>query len=153
MWLYPRIKIHIKTWGLIFLGVSLLANFWGCLGIKESLSIGFRHKWELWVFEVIYASTASGMRTLVRTVFSGLIPRGDEARYFGLITLSITITWAGLLVTAVIQDRTGNLWFPFLPNVFVVIAAMVVFNFVDCEQGMRDADKQTEANPSTVDLQ
>ncbi|KAK6459089.1 autophagy-related protein 22-like protein [Scheffersomyces xylosifermentans] len=142
MFLYPRCNANIKTWGYGFLGVSLICNFWGCLGINSSLSVGFKHRWEFWVFEVLYTTTSSAMRSLNRTVYSTLLPEGDEAQYFGLeIMLGVATGWIGSLVNASIQDRTNNDRFPFLPNIILVAVSLALFYFVDMQKGMVDAEK------------
>lgn len=142
MYMYPRTKLHIKTWGYGFLGVSLFTNFWGCLGISSNTAVGFKHRWEFWVFEVLYSATSSSMRSLNRVIYSSLLPEGEEAQYFGLeIMLGVATGWIGSLVNATIQDRTNNDRYPFLPNLFLVAISIVLYFFVDTEKGMRDAEK------------
>ena len=142
MYLYPRSRLHIKTWGYGFLAFSLFTNFWGCLGISENTLVGFKHRWEFWVFEVLYSATSSSMRSLNRVVYSSLLPEGEEAQYFGLeIMLGVATGWIGSLVNATMQDRTNNDRYPFLPNLFLVAISIVLYYFVDTEKGMRDAEK------------
>lgn len=143
MFLYPRLGIRIKYWGFLFLGVQAFANFWGCLGIsKHVLAVGFKNNWEFWVFEILFGASGSSLRSLNRTVYSTLLPEGDEAQYFGLeIMLGVATGWIGNLVNAVIQDRTGNDRYPFLPNLFLCLVSAVLYWRVDFDQGMRDAEK------------
>lgn len=145
MLLYPQCGIKIKTWGYGFLIFSAFTNFWGCLGIRKSISIGFKNRWEFWLFEVFYSGSSSAMRSLNRTVYSSLLPEGDEAQYFGLeIMLGVATGWIGSLVNAAIQDRTNNDRFPFLPNCILVLISLVLYSLTDTEQGMRDAKKLVE---------
>lgn len=143
MLLYQKWNNNIKYWGYAFLLVSLLANFWGCLGINKLTPIGFQNRWEFWVFEVFYSATSSAMRSLNRCIYSLLLPVGNEAQYFGLeVTLGIASGWIGSLVNAVIQDRTNDDRFPFLPNMFLVIVSLILYYYVDLQKGMNDVDNE-----------
>ncbi|CAM9022007.1 unnamed protein product [Wickerhamomyces anomalus] len=145
MFAYPRTPLNIKTWGYIFLSFSLFTNFWGCLGINNNTKVGFKHRWEFWLFEVLYSSSSSALRSLNRTVYSSILPEGEEAQFFGLeVMLGVAVGWIGDLVNATIQDRTGNDRFPFLPNLFLVLISIVLFKLCDTEQGMKDVNKVAE---------
>lgn len=142
MWAYPRCGLHIKTWAYCFFAVSIFAQFWGCLGISGHVRVGYKHRWEFWVSEVFYVSSSSGLRSLNRALYSSMLPEGDEAQFFGLeILLGVATGWIGPLVNATIQNKTGNLRYPMLPNLFLACIALGVYVWVDSERGMRDADK------------
>lgn len=142
MWAYPRAGLNIKTWAYIFLSISIFTLFWGCLGIKKSLPIGFKHRAEFWVFEVFYVSSSSALRSLNRAFYSSMLPEGNEAQFFGLeIMLGVATGWIGPLVNATIQNRTGNLRYPMLPNLFVLLIGVGLYVWVDADKGMRDAEK------------
>lgn len=148
MALYGKCKFNIKIWGYIFLGVSLFTNFWGSLGINHQVKIGFKHRWEFWVFEVLYSSTSSAQRSLNRTIYSTLLPAGEEAQFFGLeVMLGIATGWIGSLVNASIQDLTGNDRFPFMPNTILVAAALVLYYFTDIEKGVNEVKKKFPDKP------
>lgn len=148
MFAYPRTPLKIKTWAYIFLFISLFTNFWGCLGISHHTKVGFKHRWEFWLFEVFYSSSSSALRSLNRTLYSSILPEGDEAQYFGLeIMLGVAVGWIGDLVNATIQDRTGNDRYPFLPNLFLVLISIILYKICDTEQGMRDVNKVLEIPP------
>lgn len=143
MALYGKCKFNIKIWGYIFMGVSLFTNFWGSLGINHQVNIGFKHRWEFWVFEVLYSSTSSAQRSLNRTIYSALLPAGEEAQFFGLeIMLGIATGWIGSLVNASIQDLTGNDRFPFMPNTILVAVALVLYSLTDIEKGIKEVSKK-----------
>lgn len=144
MYLYPRANIKIQVWGHGFLLVQLFCNLWGCLGISSRTGIGFKSRWEFWAFEVFFNATGSSLRALNRTVYSTLLPAGEEAQYFGLeIFLGIATSWIGNLLNATIQDKTHNQRFPFLPNLFLVVIALVLYCMCDTEKGMKDVEKLT----------
>ncbi|CCH45675.1 Autophagy-related protein [Wickerhamomyces ciferrii] len=145
MFAYPRTRLTIKQWAYSFLSISFFTNFWGCLGINSNTKVGFKHRWEFWVFEVFYSASSSAMRSLNRTLYSSMLPEGEEAQYFGLeIMLGVAVGWIGDLVNATIQDRTGNDRYPFLPNLFLVLISLILYAVCDSEQEMRDVKKIRE---------
>lgn len=151
MVLYSKFKFNVKYWGYLFLSFSVFSNFWGCLGINHATTVGFQHRWEFWVFEVFYSATSSAMRSLNRCVYSLLLPKGDEAQYFGLeIMLGVATGWIGSLVNAVIQDRTNDDRYPFLPNMFLVLISLVLYYFVDLEKGQTFVNKSKQEDSEEV---
>lgn len=154
MFSYPHAGLKMKTWAYNFLAISLFTNFWGTLGISNNTKIGFKHRWEFWVFDVLYSGSSSALRSLNRVLYSTLLPEGDEAQFFGLeVLLGVAIGWIGDLVNATIQDRTGIDRMPFVPNTVLVLVSLVLYILCDTEKGMADAQKlliQAQANESTV---
>ncbi|WEJ95444.1 hypothetical protein PSN45_002963 [Yamadazyma tenuis] len=131
----------------IVASLGSLGNFWGTLGINSKVKIGFKHRWEFWVFEVLFNASGSSLRSMNRAVYSTLLPEGDEAQYFGLeIMLGIATGWIGSLVNATIQDRTNNDRFPFLPNMFLALIALGLYSICDTEKGMRDVEKLVDGD-------
>ncbi|PHH61481.1 hypothetical protein CDD81_328 [Ophiocordyceps australis] len=150
-WLFalPYTRFHIKLWAYFFLGVNILCVFWGCLGISNSLTIGYKHMAEYWIAIVLFMSTSSALRSLNRVLFASLIPKGSEALYFGLeITLDLATGWINPLVQGVIQNRTHNLRFPMIPNLILMVLAFGLYLWTDMEKGMRDAETPLEASRS-----
>ena len=144
MYLYPRCKITIKTWGYLFLTFSVFSNFWGCLGIRNLSPIGFKNAPEYWIFIALYSSSSSAIRALNRTVYSTLLPVGNEAQYFGLeIILSVATSWLGAFLIAIIQDKSNNDRIPFLLNQGLVVISLLFYSRVDTEKGMLDVNKVT----------
>lgn len=142
MYAYPRTPLKIKHWAYGFFFISFFANLWGCIGIPDHVNVGFKHRAEFWVFEIFYAGTSSALRSLNRTLYSSLLPEGSEAKFFGLeITMGVAVGWIGSLVNATIQDRTGNLRWPMVPNLFLVLIAAGLYCWVDVDKGMSDAQK------------
>ncbi|KAK2589699.1 hypothetical protein QQS21_012624 [Conoideocrella luteorostrata] len=142
-WLFSfrRTKLHIKKWAYIFLAVNTLCVFWGCIGISDNVTIGYKHQAEFWVSQALFMSTSSALRSLNRVLYASLIPKGSEAAFFGLeITLDLATGWINPLVQGAIQDRTHNLRFPMLPNLLLMLIALGLYFWTDIDQGMRDAE-------------
>jgi MFS-type transporter involved in bile tolerance (Atg22 family) len=143
-------KLHIKTWAYIFLSVNILCVFWGCLGISAKVPIGYKHQAEFWVADILFMSTSSALRSLNRALYASIIPVGSEAAFFGLeITLDLATGWINPLVQGVIQDNTHNLRFPMIPNLLLMVVALLLYIWTDIDQGIRDAEKPLAAK-STV---
>ncbi|KAL9112363.1 MAG: hypothetical protein Q9187_007782 [Circinaria calcarea] len=113
---------------------------WGALGINDGVPIGYKHRPEFWIEQVLFLSTSSALRSLNRVVYSSMLPRGREAQFFGLeITLDLATGWISPLVQGAIQNRTHNLRFPMIPNVLLMLLALGFYIWVDIDKGMVDA--------------
>lgn len=142
MLLFKKFRMNIKYYGYVFFFISIFTNFWGCLGISKHTKVGFKHRWEFWLFEVFYSATSSSLRCLLRCVYATLLPEGDEAQYFGLeVMLGVATGWIGTLVNATIQDKTGNYNYPFLPNLFLALISCILFWKADFKRGSKESRK------------
>ncbi|KAE8353791.1 autophagy-related protein 22-like protein [Aspergillus coremiiformis] len=140
LFIYPHVHVPIKSWAYFFLTVNFLCVLWGCIGISNHVTIGYKHAAEFWVEQVLFMSTSSALRSYNRTVFASLIPCGSEAQFFGLeITLDLATGWINPLVQGVIQDHTHNLRFPMIPNVLLIFVAALIYFWVDIPKGIEDA--------------
>ncbi|KAH8690495.1 autophagy-related protein 22-like protein [Talaromyces proteolyticus] len=145
LYLFPRVKIHIKSWVYVFLIINILCVLWGCIGISNHVTIGYKHQAEFWVEQVLFMSTSSALRSYNRAVYSSLLPKGSEAQFFGLeITLDLATGWINPLVQGVIQDNTHNLRFPMIPNLLLMLVATALYVWVDIPKGMEDAKSALE---------
>ncbi|AGO10070.1 AaceriAAR080Wp [[Ashbya] aceris (nom. inval.)] len=126
----------------IMMVVGVIVNLWGSLGASARVPIGFKHRWEFWLFQVIYVSTSSAIRSLNRVAYSAMLPVGRENQYFGLeIMLGLATGWSQSLLVSVIQDRTGNARFPYIPNTVLLLVSLVFYYWSDLSRGMLAAGK------------
>ncbi|KAI9677067.1 MAG: hypothetical protein M1817_006906 [Caeruleum heppii] len=141
LFIFPRATFAIKTWAYGFIGIQAACMLWGTIGISPNVTIGYKHRPEFWIEQFLFFSTASALRCLNRVVYSSMLPRGREAQFFGLeITLDLATGWVGPLVQGAIQQRTGNLRWPMLPNLFLIAIAAALYVWTDVEKGMSDAE-------------
>ncbi|KAE8393827.1 autophagy-related protein 22-like protein [Aspergillus alliaceus] len=146
LFIYPHVRIPIKSWAYVFLSVNFLCALWGCIGISNNVTIGYKHAAEFWVEQVLFMSTSSALRSYNRTVFASLIPCGSEAQFFGMeITLDLATGWINPLVQGVIQDHMHNLRFPMIPNVLLIFVAFLLYIWVDIPKGIEDAKVPLDA--------
>ncbi|CDO95759.1 unnamed protein product [Kluyveromyces dobzhanskii CBS 2104] len=124
------------------LAAGTFINFWGCLGVKHNSTIGFKSRWEFWLFQALIVGSSSGIRTINRVVYSAMLPSGTENQYFGFeIMLGLCTGWCETLVVALLQDKTGNSRIPFIPNTLLYMAVVLLLYTVDLEKGMKKAEK------------
>ncbi|KAH9909602.1 autophagy-related protein 22-like protein [Xylariomycetidae sp. FL2044] len=142
MYLYPMWNLKIKTWAYFFFAVHILACFWGCLGIADTVALGYKHTAEFWVELAVLNPATSALRACNRVMYAAMFPRGKEAHFTGLeLTLVLATGWINTLVQAVIQDATHNLRYPMLPNLFLFLVALGFYVWFDMEKGMEDSLK------------
>ncbi|GFF29486.1 autophagy-related protein 22 [Aspergillus udagawae] len=140
MYLYPQLRLSVKSWAYALLLVNIVCVLWGCMGISNNIAIGYKHQAEFWVEQVLFMSTSSALRAYNRAIYSSLIPENSEAQFFGLeITLDLATGWINPLVMGVIQDRTHNLRFPMIPNLLLMVVGFVFYWLVDVPKGIEQA--------------
>ena len=74
-------------------------------------------------------------------MFSELIPQGEEARWYGLYSITDkSSSFLGPLIVGVISDVTGNIRYSFFFLVGMVWLALLPLLVVDVKAGRRDAE-------------
>lgn len=150
----PRFKTRNPIVGMLF--VLVLASavpLYGIIGFFQT-TFGLRHPWEMYVVACWYGFTLGGYSTLSRSIFSLLIPRGKEAIFFSLFSVTDKgSSIIGPLVAGIIVDKTQNMRYTFF-FIFVLVAAPLgVFYAVDVERGMNAAQQieLAEGDPGRLD--
>lgn len=145
MFVFPKLKFKIKSYAYVFLTLNTFCIFWGCLGISKNVTIGYKYVPEFWIEQALFMATSSALRSSNRVMYASMLPRGREAQFFGLeLTLDLATGWINPLVQSVIQNRTHNLRFPMLPNLFLLLIAMGFYVWCDVDKGIKDAEKVYE---------
>ena len=104
-----------------------------------------------------------------RAFYAELLPPGEEARWYGLFSITDKVgisslrstclhsritqssSFIGPLVVGVISDLTGNIRYAFFFLVFMIWLAVPILVRVDVEQGRKDAQAYDyHSNPSNV---
>ncbi|KAI9891477.1 MAG: hypothetical protein M1814_002796 [Vezdaea aestivalis] len=146
MFLFPKVPCKVKMWAYIFLSVNIICAVWGAFGIPSHVTIGYKHRVEFWIEQLLFMATSSALRSLNRVVYGSMLPRGREAQFYGLeLTLDLATGWISPLVQGAIQDRTHNLRWPMIPNAMLMVIALGFYMWVDIEKGMADALKPEPA--------
>ncbi|KAJ8133283.1 hypothetical protein O1611_g339 [Lasiodiplodia mahajangana] len=149
MFMYPALTWRMKSYAYFFFSLHILWCFWGTLGISNNVPIGFKHTAEFWVELAILNPATSALRACNRVMYAAMLPRGKEAHFTGLeITLGLATGWINPLVQSVIQDRTHNLRYPMLPNLFLFLLSAVFYFWFDMDKGIEDSKKPWSEEPA-----
>ena len=95
---------------------------------------------EMFGLAVIFGSVYGAFQGYARAFYAELIPRGEEARWYGLFSITDkSSSFLGPLVVGVIADLTGNIRYAFLFLVAMIWIAVPILWSVDAEKGRIDA--------------
>ncbi|KAI0163835.1 autophagy-related protein 22 [Xylariaceae sp. FL1272] len=133
---------RIKYYAYFFFAIHIFWCFWGTLGIGSNVPIGFKKSAEFWAELATLNPSTSALRACNRVMYAAMLPKGREAHFTGLeITLDLAVGWINPLVQSVIQDRTHNLRYPILPNLFLFLVSGAFYLWFDMEKGIADSKK------------
>ncbi|RLT43318.1 MAG: MFS transporter, partial [Chloroflexi bacterium] len=95
---------------------------------------------QFFVMGAVIAIVLGGSQALSRSVFSTMIPKGQEAEYFSLYEISERGTsWIGPLVFGLALQTTGSYRIGILSVVIFFIAGLVMLPFVDFRRAAVEA--------------
>ncbi|KAJ2997491.1 hypothetical protein NUW58_g644 [Xylaria curta] len=133
---------RIKTYAYFFFALHVFWCFWGTLGISSNVPIGFKQTAEFWAELAILNPATSALRSCNRVMYAAMLPKGKEAHFTGLeLTLDLAVGWINPLVQSIIQDRTHNLRYPILPNLFLFLVSGLFYLWFDIDKGIEDSKK------------
>ncbi|KAG8809928.1 Autophagy protein 22 [Serendipita sp. 399] len=132
----------------VLITLILLASLvpaYGCLGFfkffKGRMIGGLRTAGEMYVLAVYFGSLYGAFQAYARAVFAELIPAGEEARWYGLYSITDkSSSFLGPLIVGLIADATGNIRYAFFFLVGMILTAVLPLLVVDVEQGRKDAE-------------
>ncbi|KIO32368.1 hypothetical protein M407DRAFT_108487 [Tulasnella calospora MUT 4182] len=131
--------------------VAAVIPLYGCLGflpwLKGAKFGGLTTKGEMWALAVYFGSVYGAFQSYARSVFAELIPPGEEARWYGLYSITDkSSSFFGPLVVGLIADATGNIRFAFFFLFFMLLVPVpILLGAVDVERGREDAARYSEA--------
>lgn len=141
--LQRRLRISNKA-SMSFL-VCCLAGIclYGCLGLiggKEGFG-GLRTANEMYAVAGLFGLAFGPFQAYARSVFAELIPPGQEARWFGLYSITDkSSSFFGPFVVGLIADRTGNIRFGFVFLLAILALPLPLLWFrVDVPDGREQA--------------
>jgi len=89
---------------------------------------------------VIFGSVYGAFQGYARAFYAELIPRGEEARWYGLFSITDkSSSFLGPLVVGLIGDLTGNIRYAFFFLAGIVWIAVPILWNVDVKEGRNDA--------------
>lgn len=135
-------KFKTKTMFVVTNIVTVLIPLWGMFGIWTR-EIGFHQRWEFWAYNIIFGLFQAPYYAYSQTIMAELSPPGQENMFFALFGFSNRASSIiGPSVIQAIIDHSGSNWsgFPFL-FAMCFMASIIIFLFVDLEEGQKDALK------------
>jgi len=89
---------------------------------------------------VYFGCIFGAFQAYARAVFAELIPPGEEARWYGLYSITDkSSSFLGPLIVGVIADTTGNIRYAFFFLLFMLVVSLPVLLSVNVEKGREDA--------------
>lgn len=94
------------------------------------------------VMGVVLAVVLGGSQALSRSLYSRMIPRGQEAAFFGIYEVSERGTsWIGPLLFGVVVAHTNSYRAAILSLVVLFVGGLVLLAVTDTDQAERDAER------------
>jgi len=135
---------------VVLLVLASLIPAYGCLGFlpifqRGTVRFGGLTTWgEMYVLAVYFGSVYGAFQGYARAFYAELIPLGEEARWYGLFSITDkSSSFVGPLFVGLIADTTGNIRYAFFFLVFMVWLAVPILMSVDVERGREDARQYT----------
>ncbi|OBZ73290.1 Autophagy-related protein 22-2 [Grifola frondosa] len=122
---------------------------YGCLGFLPVFRQGVRFgglttPGEMYVLAVYFGSVYGAFQGYARAFYADLIPPGEEARWYGLFSITDkSSSFVGPLIVGLIADTTGNIRYAFFFLVFMIWLAVPILMSVDVEKGRDSAREYT----------
>jgi UMF1 family MFS transporter len=108
--------------------------------LLPSISVSFKCTSVVTILIFASGSIFGAFQAFSRAVFSELIPHGEEARWYGLYSITDkSSSFLGPLVVGVISDATGNIRYAFFFLIGMVWMALLPLLMVDVKAGRQDA--------------
>ncbi|KZT65525.1 MFS general substrate transporter [Daedalea quercina L-15889] len=131
---------------VVLVVMASLIPAYGCLGFLPvfqhgNVRFGGLTTWgEMYVLAVYFGSVYGAFQGYARAFYAELIPPGEEARWYGLFSITDkSSSFVGPLFVGLIADTTGNIRYAFFFLVFMVWLAVPILMSVDVERGREDA--------------
>jgi len=146
-WLQSRFRWTTLRTLVILVVLASFVPMYGCLGLLSvfkngTIPGGFKSPGEMYVLAIYWGFIYGAFSGYMRAMFAELIPPGEEARWFGLFSITDkSSSFFGPLVVGVISDATGNIRYSFVFLAVMVWLAVPVLVSVNVEQGREDARK------------
>jgi len=130
---------------------AALVPVYGCLGFLVEDGIGPKFgglttPGEMYALAVLFGGIYGPFQSYARSVFSEVIPRGEEARWFGLYSITDkSSSFLGPLIVGLISDATGNMRYAFFFLIGMMLAPLPILIWaLDVPKGREDAEQYAQ---------
>jgi MFS-type transporter involved in bile tolerance (Atg22 family) len=83
LYVFPQSKLTLRQWAMGCYALVAFCAVWCLIGLNANSPIGFKHRAEFYVFQVIQNLAGSVLSPLFRVLFPQVFPNGSEIQYFG----------------------------------------------------------------------
>lgn len=152
--LQRRLRLSNKASMALLVGGLAVICLYGCLGLigGENGFGGLRTANEMYAVAGLFGLTFGPFQAYARSVFAELIPPGQEARWFGLYSITDkSSSFFGPFVVGLIADRTGQIRYGFV-FLFTILALPLPLLWwrVDVHEGHEQARVYAEEETRAV---
>jgi UMF1 family MFS transporter len=142
---WPRIQKRLNVSNqivlIILVALTSMVPLYGCIGIwVQSGFGGLKTKEEMYVLAAYFGVMYGAFQAYARASYAELIPPGEEARWYGLFSITDkSSSFLGPLIVGLIADTTGNIRYAFFFLVAMVWSAVPLLAWVNMSNGRADA--------------
>ncbi|WVW78068.1 hypothetical protein I302_100019 [Kwoniella bestiolae CBS 10118] len=136
--LFPRTSLTLRQWSILSYAIPSVVCLWCMFGLNSNSPIGFKHRAEFYVGQVLVNLATAVLTCLFRVLFSELFQKGDEVKYFGFqLVLSLGTVWIPQVVDGPIVDKTNNQRLPAIVAFVFFLSAIGLAWWTDDRKGIR----------------
>ncbi|QPG75310.1 Autophagy protein 22 [Brettanomyces nanus] len=148
-YIQPRFNVDVKTMLIFIILWSVMIPFYGILGFYFK-RFGLHHSEEMYLLAIWYGFSLGGVATVSRSIYSMLIPTGQESVFFALFSITDKgSSILGPLLVGVVIDMTHNIRQCFWVLLALLLVSIPVLWYgVDINRGMREATALSEDSPT-----
>ncbi|GAA6005501.1 hypothetical protein JCM11491_003662 [Sporobolomyces phaffii] len=144
--------ISLRTWTIISYGLVAFTALWCCIGFSDSARVGFKSRWEFYLFQVVQNIAFSLMSALFRVLYSELFPKRAEVQYFSFqLAIACGTVWIPQVVDSAIVDATNLVRLPAAVALAMILVAIGLTFWTDIEKGVRMVE-QAEVEDVGLDV-
>lgn len=163
LYVFPRSGISLRNWSLGCYAVTAGIAVWCCAGMISASPIGFKHRAEFYLFQVVQNLVSSALNPAFRVLFSQMFPRGREIQFFGfqLVVsswsldaahpqLSSSTVWIPQVINGPIVDATNNQRLPAIVALLLYTSAFLLTWNTDDERATAQIRREDAARAPVV---
>ncbi|QLL31191.1 hypothetical protein HG536_0B00520 [Torulaspora globosa] len=114
---------------------------YGMLGFIFN-NIGLKHPFEMYIMAVWYGISLGGLSAVSRSVFSLIIPKGNESTFFSLFSITDKgSSIVGPVLVGFLTDRTHNIRYSFYLLFALLMFSLPIINMLDVARGKHEAEE------------
>lgn len=105
-------------------------------------SIGLKHQFEMYLMAMWYGISLGSMSAVSRSVFSLIIPKGQESTFFSLFNVTDKgSSIVGPFLVGLITDKTHNIRYSFFLLLILILLSLPVLNLLDINRAKNEANE------------